>query len=173
MRAPCHGFEQLPQHMVHRERGCRWYLVGSEVLPFPVVGSQCSAWSLLFLDALWIGALISWPFVVGPPTFLSAILHKCRHFIAYILSHSIPKPLRNTFCPHSDGASTVAATGAPVERVYVKETLLCGKTNKRHAVPSKLEEVVPRTTKIAVNSTTPNVILNKRYFFFLHQASAE
>ena len=53
---------------------------------------------LLFPDALWIVAVISWPFVVGPPTFLSAILHKCRHFIAYILGHSVPKPLRNTFC---------------------------------------------------------------------------
>ena len=31
-------------------------------------------------------------------TFLSAILHKCRHFIAYPLGHPVPKPLRNTFC---------------------------------------------------------------------------
>ena len=38
--APCQVFEQLPQQMVYRERGCRWYLVGSEVLPFPLVGSQ-------------------------------------------------------------------------------------------------------------------------------------
>ena len=40
MRAPCQVFEQLPQQMVYQERGCRWYLVGSEVLPFPLVGSQ-------------------------------------------------------------------------------------------------------------------------------------
>ena len=40
-------------------------------------------------------------------------------------------------------ASTVAATGVQVERVYVTVTPLGS-----HAVPSKLEEVVPRTTQI-------------------------
>ena len=55
------------QEMVYRERGCRWYLVGSEALPFPVVGSEWLllfpvglGWSLLFPDGLWIAAVISW-----------------------------------------------------------------------------------------------------------------
>ena len=39
MRTPCQGFEQLLQEMVYRERSCRWYLVGSEALPFPLIGS--------------------------------------------------------------------------------------------------------------------------------------
>ena len=37
--APRQVFEQLLQEMVYRERSCRWYLVGSEVLPFPLIGS--------------------------------------------------------------------------------------------------------------------------------------
>ena len=51
MRAPCQVFEQLPQKMVYRERGCRWCLVGSEVLPFPLVGSQ---WLLLYPGGPWM-----------------------------------------------------------------------------------------------------------------------
>ena len=42
VRAPCSGslqvFEQLIQEMVW-ERSCRWYLLGSEALPFPLIGS--------------------------------------------------------------------------------------------------------------------------------------
>ena len=56
MRAPCQVFEQLPQPMVYWERGCRWYLVGSEVLPFPVVGSQ---WLLLYPGGPWMVTVIS------------------------------------------------------------------------------------------------------------------
>ena len=37
-RAPRQVFEQLLQEMVYRERSCRWYLVGSEALPFPLTG---------------------------------------------------------------------------------------------------------------------------------------
>ena len=32
-------FEQLLQEMVYQERSCRGYLVGSEALPFPLIGS--------------------------------------------------------------------------------------------------------------------------------------
>ena len=39
VRAPRHIFEQLLREMVYRERSCRWYLVGSEALPFPLIGS--------------------------------------------------------------------------------------------------------------------------------------
>ena len=39
-RAPRQVFEQLLQEMVYRERSCRWYLVGSEALPFPLIGSR-------------------------------------------------------------------------------------------------------------------------------------
>ena len=39
MRAPRQVFEQLLQEMVYQERSCRWYLVGSEALPFPLIGS--------------------------------------------------------------------------------------------------------------------------------------
>ena len=67
VRAACQVFEQLPQQMVYRERGCRWYLVGSEVSPFPLVGPQWLllypvglGWSPLFPDGLWIVAVISW-----------------------------------------------------------------------------------------------------------------
>ena len=56
VRAPCQVFEQLPQQMVYRERGCRWYLVGSEVLPFPLVGSQ---WLLLYPSGPWMVTVIS------------------------------------------------------------------------------------------------------------------
>ena len=28
---PCSVFDELPQHMIYRERGCRWYLVGFEI----------------------------------------------------------------------------------------------------------------------------------------------
>ena len=56
VRAPCQVFEQLPQKMVYRERGCRWYLVGSEALPFPLVGSE---WLLLFLGGHWMVTGIS------------------------------------------------------------------------------------------------------------------
>ena len=35
-RAPRQVFEQLLQE---RERSCRWYPVGSEALPFPLIGS--------------------------------------------------------------------------------------------------------------------------------------
>ena len=45
VRAPCHVFEQLSHEMVYQERGCRWYLVGFEALPFPLVGFE---WLLLF-----------------------------------------------------------------------------------------------------------------------------
>ena len=37
--APRQVFEQLPWEMVYRERGCKWYLVASEALPFPLIGS--------------------------------------------------------------------------------------------------------------------------------------
>ena len=37
-RAPRQVFEQLFQEMVYRERSCRWCLVGSEALPFPLIG---------------------------------------------------------------------------------------------------------------------------------------
>ena len=50
MCAPCQVFEQFPQLMVYQERGCRWYLVGSEVLPFPLVGSQ---WLLSYPVISW------------------------------------------------------------------------------------------------------------------------
>ena len=67
MCALCQVFEQLPQQMVYWERGCRWYLVGSEVLPFPLVGSQrllsypLGPWmvTVIFPDGLWIVAVIS------------------------------------------------------------------------------------------------------------------
>ena len=39
VHAPCQVFEQLLPEMVYRERSCRWYLVGSEALPFPLIGS--------------------------------------------------------------------------------------------------------------------------------------
>ena len=51
MRAPCQVFEKLPQEMVWQERGCRWYLVGSEALPFPLVGTE---WLLLFPSGPWM-----------------------------------------------------------------------------------------------------------------------
>ena len=54
--APCQVFEQLPQQMVCRERGCRWYLVGSEVLPFPLIGSQ---WLLFYPGGPWKVTVIS------------------------------------------------------------------------------------------------------------------
>ena len=38
-RAPRQVFEQLLQEMVYGERSCRWYLLGSEALPFPLIGS--------------------------------------------------------------------------------------------------------------------------------------
>ena len=37
--APRQVFEQLLQEMVYGERSCRWYLLGSEALPFPLIGS--------------------------------------------------------------------------------------------------------------------------------------
>ena len=39
VRAPRQVFEQLLQEMVYGERSCRWYLLGSEALPFPLIGS--------------------------------------------------------------------------------------------------------------------------------------
>ena len=54
--APCQVFEQLPQQMVYPERGCRWYLVGSEVLPSPLVGSE---WLLLYPGGPWMVTVIS------------------------------------------------------------------------------------------------------------------
>ena len=80
MRAPCQVVEQLPQQIVQRERGCRWYLVSSEVLPSPWLALNACCyipvglgWSLLFPDGLWIVAVISWwvldaccYFLVGP-----------------------------------------------------------------------------------------------------------
>ena len=39
VRAPRQVFEQLIQEMVYGERSCRWYLLGSEALPFPLIGS--------------------------------------------------------------------------------------------------------------------------------------
>ena len=56
VHAPCQVFEQLPQEMVYRERGCRWYLVGSEALPSPLVGSE---WLLLFPGGPWMVTGIS------------------------------------------------------------------------------------------------------------------
>ena len=56
VRAPCQVFEQLPQQMVHQERGCRWHLVGSEAVPFPLVGSQ---WLLLYPGGPWMVTVIS------------------------------------------------------------------------------------------------------------------
>ena len=38
-RAPRQVFEQLLQEMVYGERSCKWYLLGSEALPFPLIGS--------------------------------------------------------------------------------------------------------------------------------------
>ena len=38
-RAPRQVFEQLLQDMFYGERSCRWYLLGSEALPFPLIGS--------------------------------------------------------------------------------------------------------------------------------------
>ena len=39
VRAPRQVFEQLLQEIVYGERSCRWYLLGSEALPFPLIGS--------------------------------------------------------------------------------------------------------------------------------------
>ena len=39
VHARCQVFEQLLQEMVYGERSCRWYLLGSEALPFPLIGS--------------------------------------------------------------------------------------------------------------------------------------
>ena len=39
VRAPRQVFEQLLQEMVYGERSCRWYLLGSEALPFSLIGS--------------------------------------------------------------------------------------------------------------------------------------
>ena len=38
VRAPRQVFELL-QEMVYGERSYRWYLLGSEALPFPLIGS--------------------------------------------------------------------------------------------------------------------------------------
>ena len=38
-RAPRQVFQRLLREIVYRERSCRWYLVGSEALPFPLIGS--------------------------------------------------------------------------------------------------------------------------------------
>ena len=51
MRTPCQVFEQLAQQMVYWEMGCRWYLVGSEVLPFPLVGP--GSWMLAVISS-WV-----------------------------------------------------------------------------------------------------------------------
>ena len=39
VRALRQVFEPLFQEMVYRERSCRCYLVSSEALPFPLIGS--------------------------------------------------------------------------------------------------------------------------------------
>ena len=56
MRAPCQVFVQLPQEMVYRERGRRWYLVGFEALPLPLVGFE---WLMLFAGGPWMVTGIS------------------------------------------------------------------------------------------------------------------
>ena len=67
VHAPRQVFEQLPQQMVYRERGCRWYLVGSGVLPFPpgwlsmvaviswwALDGHCPGWLLFFPYGPWM-----------------------------------------------------------------------------------------------------------------------